>query len=292
MRFNVVLLADGGFRYLHFLFDPARMLCDALEDLGHPSILSRNNLVADRVNVLLAAHTIRDPAVAQQIADAGIDYVVLQSEVVRDGQVNLAGDREQFERCYLPLLAGARVVWEGLPEQVPILRQMGLPVRRFFGGYHPCMEVVSPRRSKDIDFLFIGSVSEHRRRLLKSLESRGHRVVVCFDAPALYRDDLIARSRVHLAPRRMASMRHLAYGRILSLVANRVVVAVERCADQGWLEDCFVHADTQDWVDLCERTLARDDLDELGQTFYERVRSKPLLEHLGPLVDELAIASD
>lgn len=59
---------------------------------------------------------------------------------------------------------------------------------------------------------------------------------------------------------------------------------VEQCSDQAWLEDCFVHAESEHWVDLCEATLARA---ELAETFYERLRGKPLIEHLGPLVDRL-----
>ncbi len=82
-------------------------------------------------------------------------------------------------------------------------------------------------------------------------------------------------------------MRHLAYGRVLSLASNACVTVVETCVDQGWLEGCFLHADTDEWVDLCEETLARDDLPELGRSFRTAVREKPLLEHLGPLVAEL-----
>lgn len=44
MRFNVVILTGGGFGYAHFLFDPMRMLCDALEELGHSAIVSHNGL--------------------------------------------------------------------------------------------------------------------------------------------------------------------------------------------------------------------------------------------------------
>lgn len=77
-----------------------RMLCDALEELGHSAIVSHNGLVADHINILFAAHTISDPRVVEQITGAGLDYIVLQSEVVRQGQVNLTGDLDHFDRCY------------------------------------------------------------------------------------------------------------------------------------------------------------------------------------------------
>lgn len=288
MRFNMVLLSVAGFRYTHFLFDPARAICDALEELGHSCVISQNSLMADRINLLVASHTITDPAVVEQILDSGAEYVIIQSEVIREGQVNLTGDRRQFESCYLPLLRGARCVWEGVPGQLEILQSLGVTASTICSGWHRSMEVIRPKADKDIDFLFYGSISEHRRRMITDLEARGHSVVFCFDAPAMYRNDLIARARVHLAPRRAEDMHHLAYGRVLFLAANGEVVVVERCADQKWLEDCFLHADTSDWALLCEETAARSDLSELGATFRRRVQNRPLIDQIRPLANELS----
>lgn len=285
-RFNVALLSGREFRYLHFLFDPARMICDGLEELGHSCTITRNQLLSDRVNILVAAHTIQDPAMVRQIAASGVKYIVLQSEVVRERQVNLTGDRAHFEDCYLPLMKGATAVWEGIADQVPVLAEYGVRALPFRSGWQRSLERVRPKRQKDIDFLFFGSVSEHRRSMLQALKARGQQIVVTFDAPAPYRDDLIARAKVHLAPRRASNMGHLAYGRILYLAANRAPVVVERCADQGWLEDCFVHAPSHEWVDLCLETLARPDLDALGEQVQAAVRRLPLTQFLEQLLDD------
>jgi len=287
MRFNLVMLQGKGFDFLHFLFPGTQLIAASLEELGHSCMISRNGLVADRINILIGSHTLRDPAVVQQVIGSGARYVVFQTEVVLNRQVNLSGDLDHFNTCYLPLLRGAASVWEGQPGQLEFLEGLGLPVDMFSGGWHSCMETAPPRANKDIDFLFFGSVSPHRRTLLKALQDRGHRVTVTFDAPAIYRDDLVSRAKVHLAPRRAEPMRHLAYGRILYLIANRAPVVVERCDDQAWLEDCFLHAETEDWVDLCVETLARSDLEALGETFYERVQSRRFVDQMRPLLHRL-----
>jgi len=287
MRFNIAMMAGNGFHYLHFLFDTAKLIRLALESLGHSCCITRNNLEKDRINILMASHTLMDPAVIQQILDSKVDYIVLQSEVISDGQVNFTGDRAHFNNCYLPLLQQARAIWECVPGQLPILEELAIPALQFPLGYHPGMRQIVPKRTRDIDFLFYGSMSEHRARLLRELEARGNQVLVLFDAPALYRNDLIARTRIHLTLKRKAEMHHLPYARICYLIANGGLNVVEQCPDQAWLEDCFLSAPMEQWADLCEATLRRDDLDELTETFSERLLTRDITPAIGEMLDQL-----
>ncbi|HCP46363.1 MAG TPA: hypothetical protein DIU15_09990 [Deltaproteobacteria bacterium] len=287
MRFNIAMMAGNNFQYLHFLFDTARLIRLALESLGHNCCITRNNLEKDRINILVASHTLTEPGVTKQILDAGVDLMVLQSEVISDGQVNFTGNREHFTNCYLPLLQNARAVWECVPGQLPILEQLGVAGHQFPLGYHPGMNQIAPKRTKDIDFLFYGSISEHRAKLLRELQARGNHVLVLFDAAAIYRNDFIARSRVHLTIKRELDMHHLPYARICYLIANGGINVVEECPDQEWLQDCFLSAPTDQWVDLCEETLQRDDLDSLAETFRQRLHSRDITPAIGSLIEQL-----
>lgn len=288
MRFNIVLTAGEGFGYIHFLFDSARTLNEGLRSMGHDSVISLNRMDPSRVNVLVASHTLRSQEDVAQIIGSGIPYVVQQSEVVRDNQVNLQGDASHYQDCYLPLLRGALSVWEALPDQVPILEAAGVPAQLCRVCHHPVMEEIRHKNRKDLDFLFYGSVSDHRLMMLKALRAKGAEVAFLFDGSRLYRNDLIARARVHLAPRRAAEMHHLAYWRLGYLAANACVTVVERCTDQAWLEDCFVHGETDQWVDLCLSTLERPDLTELGANFQARYRERSMVDVLTPLVEDLS----
>ena len=94
-------------------------------------------------------------------------------------------------------------------------------------GYHPLMEEIHHKKNKDIDFLFCGSITPHRKKLLDELSARGGKIVTMFDDAAMYRNDLIARARIHLAPNQDPGMNHLGSSRITYLLNNHAVVVVE-----------------------------------------------------------------
>lgn len=286
MKFNITVIDPKGFPWTHFLFDGCKFFCHALEELGHDCSIRLNNLEPSRLNILVGGHHLASPEHVLQIAGAG-DYIVYQSEIIREDTVNLSSDRQQFERVYLPLLQRARSVWEGTPLNVPILESLGCRTQTYVGGYVQAMEEIVHKRTKDIDFLFFGSLTPHRKEILGELEARGHSLVSVFDLHPFYRNDLIARTKVPLAPRQSTAMNHLPYGRICYLLNNRLPVVVEQCVDQGWLEDCFFWADTDAWVDLCIETLRRPDLKEATEEKYERFRSMRFADQIARLLDEL-----
>jgi hypothetical protein len=145
---------------------------------------------------------------------------------------------------------------------------------------------VRPKLEKDIDFLFYGSITPYRQKLLERLCERGHRVTSVFDPRAIHRNDLIARTKVHVAPTQGPGMEHFAYGRVGYLLNNSGLVVVERCHDQEWLEHCFITATNRNWVDICEQTLLRNDRDMIREEFAERFRSLPFTEQMQRLLDE------
>lgn len=282
--FNITLIEPKGYPFTHFLFDMARGFCYAIESLGHDCSIQRNRFESRRVNIIIGGHHYRNPAEVDELRASRLRYVVIQSEIVRNGEINDQDARGRLSRVYLPLLRGAERVWEAVPENVPELAALDVKVDTFLTGYHPAMQEVVHKNRKDIDFLFYGSVTPHRSELLRALEARGHRLVVLFDDPAIYRNDFIARTKVHLAPAQGGGMDHFPAGRIAYLVNNGCLVAAERCAGQEWLEDCFLHSKAAEWVELCEHTLRRPDREELARVHHERFRERPMTEILEPLL--------
>lgn len=285
MRFHIALIEPKGFPYGHFLDDFCRILCYGLESLGHDCSIGANRLESTRTNLVVGAHLLTAPQDVEAIARQG-PYIALQSEIVRPEGVNLYRDRQRYETVYLPFLQRAMAVWEGAPANLPHLEQLGLRPRLLLGGYHPAIEEIVHKREKDIDFLFFGSVTPHRRNQLQALQQRGHRLEVVFDLRAMLRNDLIARTKVNLAPAQGGGMDHLAWGRICFLLNNRSIVVVEQCKDQQWLEHCFPSAATHGWVELCEETLNDPQLKEKTEMYYERFRAMPYTERLEQVLDE------
>lgn len=255
MKLNIAVIDPKGFPWTHFLFDTCKLLCYGLEELGHDCSIRQNNLEPSRLNIIVGGHHLAAPENVLQIAAVG-DYIVFQTEVIKEDTVNLTNTREHFEEVYLPLLQRAKSVWEGASTNLRTLEGLGVRTQTYVGGYVAAMEEIIHKRNKDIDFFFYGSITPHRREMLDKLRATGCSLHTEFDIPAFYRNDLIARSRVVLSPRQGDVMNQLPYGRICYLLNNRMPVVVERCLEQEWLEDCFFWSETEQWVDLCLRHYA------------------------------------
>jgi hypothetical protein len=244
-----------------------------------------NQIEPDRMNIIFGGHLLTAPDQVTSIANA-CEYVAIQHEVLKSDGVNLSGDAQRLQNVYIPFLRQARVVWEGTKCNLEPLRQLGLRTSFFHGGYHPWLQDVRTKRERDIDFLFYGSVTAHRKKLIQQLSCRGHRVVCLFDPRSPQRNDLIGRTKVHLAPTQGAQMKHFAYGRVGYLLNNRGLVVVERCDDQDWLEHCFITASEDNWLDVCEQTLARGDRDAIREEFADRFQLLPFADQMRSLLSE------
>ena len=279
MKFHIAFLEAKNYRYGYLLDTACKYLCCGLEALGHDCTIGLNQLQSGRLNIIFGGHALRTPNDIDAIAAAG-PYIVYQTERLGTDGIKYWQDKTQYEQVYLNFLRRAAAVWEGVPANVPILNSYGVPCRMLMGGYLPALEEIVHKRTKDIDFLFFGSITPHRRQMLQALQQRGYRTVTVFDARAVFRNDLIARAKVNLALRHDRTPGHLSWGRVCYLLNNRSLVCVERCIDQQWLEHCFPSADTEEWIALCEHTLMRPDRDAFAEEASERFRQIPFTEQL------------
>ncbi|MCS6850787.1 MAG: hypothetical protein NZ700_06420 [Gemmataceae bacterium] len=284
MKFNVAVVDPQGYPYTHFLYYFCKLLCYGLESLGHDCVISRNSLEPGRMTIIVGGHLLQSADQVDAIARAG-PYIVLQTEVIKHGMIGEWNNQNQFRATYVPLLQRAYRVWEVIPHQVPLLAQIGVDAQLLLGGYHPALEEVRHKKEKDIDFLFFGSVTPHRREQLQRLQQRGHRLVVVFDEDLIFRNDLIARTKVNLCLRTSTALNHLPWGRICDLLNNRSLVVAEQCLEQDWLQHCFAWAPTESWVDLCEQTLLRPDREHVAAEYCERFRQMPFTDRLASVLE-------
>lgn len=288
MKFQVAVVEPEGYRYAHFLYDIVRLLAGTIEDLGHDCTIAKNNLDPDRVNIIVGAHLVRTAREVQEIMASGVDYVVYQSEIINPDGVNTSGNTRRLEDVYLPLLRGARAVWEGTETNIPSLAAHGIGATWLEPGHHRCLREITHKRTRDIDFLFYGSITPHRAAVFDGLRKRGHTVATAFDPTWMFRNDLIARTRVHLVPRQSLTMNQLPYWRIVYQLHNRCVTVVEECGHQAWLQDCFLWANSADYEELCHQTLLRPDRNKVAAGFHDAFARRPMTDRLGPLVEEVA----
>jgi hypothetical protein len=284
MRFHLCNIQPQGYAWGHFLDDFCRLMCYSLESLGHSCTMGCNQIEPDRINIVFGGHALGNSGNVDTIAGA-CKYIAMQSEILNQDGVNLSHNQDHFEQIYLPFLRRAIAVWEGIPRNLAPLKKLGIQPAFFRGGYHPGLEEVRPKLERDVDFLFYGSITNYRREMLERLSARGHSVVAVFDSRATYRNDLIARAKVNLAPIQGPGMEHFAYGRVCYLLNNHSLVVVQRCEDQAWLESCFIPATEDDWVNVCEQTLLRADRDALREEYCARFRTILFTKQVQGLLD-------
>ncbi|MFA7012885.1 MAG: glycosyltransferase [Desulfobacterales bacterium] len=286
MRFSISVIEPAGYKYSHFLYDLCKYLCFSIESSGYDCCILRNKLAGDRTNILVGAHIQSDPSLLNQVKQNGA-YIVLNTEIITGDSINNWSVQKTFSDVYLPLMRQASAVWTGVQKNIEALKKLNIEADQILWGYHPLMEEIHDKKNKDIDFLFCGSITPHRKKLLDQLTDRGCKVVTMFDDAAMYRNDLIARSRVNLAPNQGPGMNHLGGGRVLYLINNHAIVVVERCIDQCRYEHCFLSADTEQWVDLCMETLHRPDLAQVTEEYYERFKKIPMADLIAPLLENV-----
>lgn len=289
MRFNLAVLDPPGYPYTHFLFDLLRLLQAGLESLGHPCTLSHNALEPGRVNVLVGLHNLQTADQVRELLATKERTVLLQTEMVTGATFNdVPIEDRRMAEVFLPVARRAVAVWDGSKDNQRALREHGIEAELLRFGYHPAIEDICHKTEKDIDFFFYGSVTAHRREVLAKLSALGYRVRVIFDAPVVFRNDLLSRAEVVLSMRQSEAMAHLPHGRILYLVNNRCLVVGESGREQEALEDVFLWSDPDDFVELCRETRSRADRRAVAEEHFERFRARPITEFLAPLVESLA----
>lgn len=289
MQFNITIIDPPGFAFGHFLFDACKLICYGLESLGHDCSISRNQVVPGRTTILVGGHLLPSLRDVEAIAATG-PFIVYQTEVLQLGAINTwrsVEQEEHFDTIYMPLLQKALAVWEGTKSNIPVVESFGGRGYHLLGGYHPGLCEIIHKRNPDVDFLFYGSVTEHRKRMLDPLLARGHNLIVLQADAALFRNDWIARTKVHLVPRQGDTMNHLAWGRIGYLLNNGCLPVVERALEQDWLQACFLWSETEQWIELCEHTLYRADRREVCSELTAKYQQIPFTQHLEQVLDEM-----
>lgn len=287
MDWNVAVIAPREYRFTHFLYDTARLLAFSIRELGTDCCVTYNRLEPKRINVLVGVHLIEDLAFVTKLVDSQVRYVVLQTEMVHNGNINQENN-DRFERILHPLLRGAAAIWDWAPENARALEAMGHRATVLEFGYQARMRELEFCKRRDVDFFFFGSVTEHRRHVLAELQRLGYQVEVYFDEASVFRNAMLERSEVVLSLQQSPQMPHVPHQRIIYLVTNGCLVAGEGGVNQKPVEDLFAWCKpgggVDETVEHLRQVRARKDRYELAEEFRKRLTERPMSRFLAPLV--------
>lgn len=103
-----------------------------------------------------------------------------------------------FVRSLRLLAQPELVVWDYSRRTTEFLLALGIPARTVPFAWYPGLVRPMAWQARDLDVVFVGSLSERRRRALASLDAAGLRVRHAFGVYGAARDELVARARVVL----------------------------------------------------------------------------------------------
>lgn len=282
--FNVTVITPDDHQFAHVLYDWARCIEWAITELGYDCYLTHNNMEKDRLNLILGAHHIR-----QMPAFEG-EYVVVNTELI-DGR-GLVNHNIHDE--YIEFMKGAKWVWDEVAKNAPhIEKYTGHKPLNYTGGYVPIMEECPLRKPKDIDMMFFGSVTIKRAQYIRHLHDLGCEVFTMFNFPEVFRNDLIARSRVHLAPCHDLPRGHASIQRLCYLLNNRQAVVSEESSDHVELAKLGWYVPSEDFVDTCVEVLKSYDTLEtkskITQAYVTFKEKYPFTAQIRSLLDRMEI---
>ncbi|MCB1918818.1 MAG: glycosyltransferase family 1 protein [Candidatus Competibacteraceae bacterium] len=229
--------------------DTLLMLLWGLEGAGYRADIERE-LAPGHLNILLENFTDEFTDRALKLAHCGTDFIIVATEFLtgntfndfrksasalpKDAHYDNAAYWATRYRNFLRLSEYALAVWHLSEHQVPVY-QTALPgrgVEYLPHGYLAAFRrvVMRPDAERDIDFLFTGSLTPYRQRILANLERKGYRVHA---APAMtghfHREQLLSRTRIALNLRQHADWLYPSNSRFHYHLNNASLLLSERC---------------------------------------------------------------
>jgi len=181
---HLCLVQPPGYIHSGALLDPLVLFQEQFERAGARVTASHNTLVAGAVNYVFGAHLGFDPSLLDQH-----ECVVVNLE-------QLGPDGAPLSPSYLDLLRRATVV-DYHPDNLPSYADGSGRVSLVrLGPVAHLGTAAPPLEERDIDLLFVGTLTQRRLEVLRAIERAGREVAV-LQRP-LYgpeRDDLLRRAR-------------------------------------------------------------------------------------------------
>jgi hypothetical protein len=144
-------------------------------------------------------------------------------------------------------------------------------------GFVEGMPTIAHRSNaeKDIDFLFTGSVTPYRSRILEALSRRGFRVVTIGPTtPGFIRNEFIARSRICLNLRQSEGWEYPSVNRFHYHLMHHSLLVTERTRFACEVSDYVLGCDPEEILSFCEKVHAEGHYNERAAELYEKYRSE------------------
>ena len=142
----------------------------------------------------------------------------------------------------------------------------------FLDSFRSIHEVNSS--AQDIDFLFTGSLTPFRQKILDQFNRKGRRVYQCeANTPQSIRNSFIERSRAVLNIRQNSCWPYPSTMRMYYHLMNKSLLISEKCPVTSELDEYILRFPSESFVDQCIHTAETTDLHHLAEQHYESFRA-------------------
>ena len=183
MKFNICLMQPNGYIHGLALLEAMEYCAHQIRSCGHESILTKNRLIQDGINVIFGAHI--DPGQHQDLPQ---NIVIFNTE-------QLPEDSVWVNDAYKKILQN-NFVWDYSNINYSLIAHQNKSLIGFY--YDQELRRIPVAQEKKWDLLFYGSINERRKKILDELASRGLKIKTLFGVYGPERDYFIEQSRAVL----------------------------------------------------------------------------------------------
>ncbi len=260
--YRICVAAPPGYAHYRCLWEVALVLKYSFESLGLECDLTLNEMAIDRMNILLGYHQL-----AGISPPSGFQYIIYQLEQLSERE-GFYSDRAR------QVLANGCEVWDYAEENIAFLARRGIRARYLPIGYHEKLDVIPRGGKKDVDILFVGSVSERREKFFRRIqETTALRLKILFGVYGQERDAWLGRARVILNVHQFSGMQILESPRVAYLLNNGCFFLCENASNNPYAAIELKFGDLEEIESMCDYYLASpQQAESLADQWYRQFR--------------------
>ena len=276
MNFNVCIVKPKNYPHSDAFWELSELLIYSLRDLKFDVILSINEIIADRQNIVFGAHLLTNN-------DFPISTIIFNTEQLWNGVESWVKKIISLGHIY--------TIWDYNSNNIELLKGKNCKkVIKFEIGFHNKLNRIKQKKVKDIDVLFYGALKERRKNLLNELSNSGLRVKHLFGVYGAQRDEYISRAKIVLNCHHYKA-KIFEIVRVHYLVNNNIPVVSELHPDtkiEPFWNSIISSVSFDELANECKR-LSHDKLERMkaSNLAFKKFQDKPQLEFTKELIKKL-----
>jgi len=292
MKFKLVYGNHWNFGIV--VADTFLMLQGALHEMGFQADIEKEIQIEPGVTYVFIEGFDKDYAKSlQSIKDIGSNVWIIATEEWADGTFNLSarqGDNGQYSKseywderfqAFMLAIESCDLVWHLSEQQAERYKNvLEVPVEFLPHGFTDNFASVRHREHKDIDFVFTGTLTDHRRDCFNYLENKGYKVVYLPVLTAsFHRDDVVSRAKIGLNVKQSKDWPQFSNSRANYHLCNQSSLISEYCSDTCAVAD-FIHMPSNDFLPYVEWFINDNDWNAEAKKSSARYRTEHRLSSL------------